>query len=73
MEQKFKLGLLYIGQIILTAIVSALIAMLQGWLQTHGMPAQNLVIPAHAAAIGGISSSGIVAYNHTKGTFIKNV
>ena len=66
MKEKLKTATLYAGQIILTALASAIIAMLQNYLSAHtGAPADS-INPTHTAAIGGIISSGHVGYKYFK-------
>ena len=66
MTQNLRTISLYIGQIILTALASALIALLQNYISAHtGTPADSISVP-HTATIGGIVSSGHVAYKSFK-------
>ena len=66
MTQKLKTVGLYILQVILTAIASALIALLQNYLQAHGGDGSGSLSVLHTGAIGTISGSGVVAFNHLK-------
>lgn len=53
MKQNLKQGGLYILQIILTALASALIALLQNWLAAHGAHTGQTISPENTAVIGG--------------------
>ena len=66
MTEKIKTASLYIGQIVLTALVSAIIALLQNYLSTHTGVPQDSINPVHTGAIGGIVSSGHVGYKYFK-------
>src|SRR5574343_121554 len=66
MKKNFLLIGKYLLQVILTAIASALVALLQNYLATHtgnSMPELN---PEHVAKVGGILSTTKIAFNHYK-------
>jgi hypothetical protein len=70
MKQKLKTGGMYILQIFLTALASALIAMLQNYLSAHAGVPGGQINPNDTGAIGGVLSSGHIAYKSFKSKFI---
>lgn len=70
MKQKLKTGALYIGQILLTAMASAIIAMLQNWLATHTGTPTHQISPENTATIGGVISTGHMSFKAIKTQFL---
>lgn len=61
MEEKkseTKKFLIYLAHVGLTAIVSALIAILQNYIAMHTSQMPDLINPAHTATVGGILGLG---------------
>lgn len=56
----------YILQILVTAIASAFVAILQNYIATHGIHAEPLINPTTTATIGAGLSSGHMAIKITK-------
>ena len=64
-----KIGL-YVLQVVLTALASAGIALLQSYLQTHGVEAGPNLNVENTATIGGIVASGKVAISQFRSSCI---
>lgn len=63
-----KKFLIYLAHVGLTAIVSALIAILQNYLAVHTSATPDLINPAHTATIGGtigLATSQLKSVRHT--------
>lgn len=56
----------YLMQVILTALVSAIIALLQNYLASKGVNAGGTISPAETGAIGSILSSASIALKKTR-------
>lgn len=70
MKTTLKTGALYLGQIILTAIASALIALLQNYVASHtGVPAEH-ISPEKTSLIGTTLGTARVSYIHIKNNFL---
>jgi hypothetical protein len=64
-----KIGL-YVLQVVLTALASAGIALLQSYLETHGVNAGPTLNPENTATIGGLVASGKVAVSHFRNSYL---
>ena len=69
-KTNFQKIALYILQVILTALASAGIAILQSYLETHGVPTGPVISPENTGVIGGAVASGRIAINQFKNNCI---
>lgn len=61
MKQRLEKASLWILQVILTALASAGVALLQHYIETHGVNAGPAIDPANTAAIGSVISGAHVS------------
>lgn len=66
MKQNFKKVCLYVLQVVLTALASAGIALLQGYLQARGVNAGPTLNIEDTGVIGGVVASGKIAISNLK-------
>ena len=66
MKEKIKKILSYLLQVVLTALASAMIAMLQNYVQTKGVEVGPSLDVADTSLIGGVLASGKVAISNLK-------
>ena len=66
MVDKLKRGGIYLFQILLTALASALLAVLQDYIARHTGANQIQINPAQTGQIGAVLGSARVAYIHFK-------
>lgn len=69
MKQKFLSIAKYILQIILTALASAGIALLQQWIESHGVNIGPQINPQDTGIIGGTVSGASIAWRNLKTRF----
>lgn len=66
MKKKILKIVMYILQIVLTALASAGIALLQSYVQAHGVDMGVTLNPESTGAIGGTVASGRIAWSNFK-------
>lgn len=66
MKEKIKKILSYLLQVVLTALASAIIAMLQNYVQAKGVEVGPSLDVADTSLIGGVLASGKVAISNIK-------
>lgn len=70
MKEKIIKILKYLGQIILTALASAGIALLQQWIEQHGIQTGATLDTKNTSLVGGTVASIKIMWNHYKGSLI---
>jgi len=69
MKEKIWKILNYLSQVVLTALISAMIALLQNWLSTRGASVDIQLNTENTGVIGAIVASGKIALNNIKNSF----